>query len=111
VERTHIKPVTPEERGDALQIVIAKDQPQYIPLPANTNGTYVETKWKLSWKQRWQMFKNGHLYLTVKTFGSPLQPLRLTTEQDEQIGGHDPDCTLTLMERMSGFCSKFWEAL
>lgn len=73
-----MKPTTPEPRPGASSVIFAKDQPQYIPLPANVSGNtgYVETKWKLNWKERWQALVQGTIYLTVRTFNQPLQPIR-----------------------------------
>ena len=74
-------PITPENRNEARTVVFAKDQPQYILLPANLKGEYVETKWRLSWRERIAVLMRGDFYLTVKTFGSPLQPLRPSVER------------------------------
>ena len=62
------------------EIVIAKDQPQYIPLPAIIAKPYVFTRWKLSWRERLRILFSGNLWLTVLTFGNPLQPIRPDTE-------------------------------
>lgn len=77
-----MKPITPEPRKGYKAVVYAKDQPQYKPLPANTNSRSVETKWKLSWKERVKLFLTGNLYLSLLTFGSPLQPIRLSVLRD-----------------------------
>jgi hypothetical protein len=64
---------------EELELVIyAKDQPEYIPLPTrrDVHGTVV-TCWKLSWKERLQMFLRGRFYLTLLTFNRPLQPIRI----------------------------------
>jgi hypothetical protein len=63
-------------------VVYAKDQPQYIPLPArvDSEGTVV-TCWQLTWRERWKMFLSGKFYLTLLTFGKPLQPIRCSTEK------------------------------
>lgn len=71
-------PITPEAREGMDPVVFAKDQPQYLPLPANVGHNYVETKWKLSWKERLHAFIMGSVYLTLKTYNEPLQPIRLS---------------------------------
>jgi hypothetical protein len=56
-------------------ITFAKDQPEYLPLPAHKDeqGT-VTTCWQLSLKERIRLFFSGRLFLTVLTFNTPLQP-------------------------------------
>ena len=73
----------PVPRGDGqrwLQVVYAKDQPEYIPLPAvrNDTGTVV-TCWKLSWRERLEALICGRVYLTMLTFNKPLHPVTLGT--------------------------------
>jgi hypothetical protein len=76
-------PVTPEPRSDAQFVEFAKDQPEYLPLPANYKFPYVETKWKLTWKERVHILFRGSLYLKLMTFGKPLQPVRLSCLREE----------------------------
>lgn len=82
-----MKPITPELRNGIRQVVFAKDQPEYLPLPANFDGQEVETKWKLSWSERLRILLTGNLYLSLLTFGKPLQPIRLSVlrEPDAQV--------------------------
>jgi hypothetical protein len=82
-------PITPEPRKDARAVVFAKDQPEYLPLPANFDGTSVETKWRLSWHEWLRVLWTGNLYLTLLTFGKPLQPIRLSVLRDEECAGGD----------------------
>lgn len=73
-------PVTPAPRPGWKTVIIAKDQKPYRPLPANTNGIKVETKWRLTFAERLRVLLGGHVYLTIMTHSRPLQPVRLTTE-------------------------------
>lgn len=73
-----MKPITPEPRHGTRALIIAKDQPEYLPLPANFDGQSVETKWQLSWRERLRVALFGTFYLTLLTFGHPLQPIRLS---------------------------------
>lgn len=63
-------------------VIIAKDQPQYIPLPAyqyerDRTGTVVFC-WQLSEEELAELIRNnGVLYHTVQTFNRPLQPTML----------------------------------
>jgi hypothetical protein len=70
---------TPDMPGyECPMVVFAKDQPEYIPLPAwrGPDGTVV-SRWKLSWRERLAVFFGGHLWLTVLTFNHPLQPVKI----------------------------------
>ena len=80
-----MKPITPAPRPNFKAVVIAKDQPQYIPLPANVCAPYVETLWHLTLLERLTILLTGRVHLTIKTFGQPLQPLRLAVTRDKKI--------------------------
>lgn len=57
-------------------IVIAKDQPEYIPLPACVCHTGVVIScWALSKEEVNQIAESQLLWLKQLTFGQPLQPL------------------------------------
>lgn len=81
-----MKPVSPVVHGaEAFEIVIAKDQPQYLPLPALpvNNHERVITRWRMSWRERLKVLISGDIYLWVTTFARPLQPVLLTLERPE----------------------------
>jgi hypothetical protein len=78
-------PTVPEPREKATFVEFAKNQPEYRPLPANVLLPYVETKWKLSWRERLRILLSGNLYLTVMTFGQPLQPIRMSVLRDAEL--------------------------
>lgn len=72
------KPVTPVLlRRAAPEVVYAKDQPQYIPLPAVDCDGVVTTRWKLSWAERLSVFLSGSIWLQVLTHRRPLQPVQI----------------------------------
>ena len=54
---------------DVPTVVYAKDQPEYLPLPAwrGEDGTVV-TRWHLSFLERLKIAIGGSLWLTVLTF-------------------------------------------
>lgn len=56
-------------------LVFAKDQPEYQPLPAHRapDGTVI-TCWQLSWRERLRVLVTGRIYFSQLTFGQPLQP-------------------------------------
>ena len=60
-------------------IEIAKDQDQYITLPAHmdSDGT-VTSCWSLTWWERFKLLFSGHLFLQILTYGKPLQPLKMS---------------------------------
>lgn len=68
-------------------VVIAKDQPEYLPLPAyryhNDPSGRIVCCWKLSWLERLKLLFTGKLWHQVLTFNHPLQPQLLETEKPE----------------------------
>lgn len=62
---------------DGHNVVIAKDQPEYLPLPALVfDGVErrVVSCWKLGLWERLVVLVTGRLWMSVLTFGAPLQP-------------------------------------
>lgn len=76
-----MKPITPVVPGsNTPEVVYAKDQPEYIPLPAHrTDDGLVVTRWGLSIGERLRLLLGGSIWLSVLTFNRPLQPIRLDT--------------------------------
>ncbi len=71
-------PVAPGTR--CAEVVFAKDQPPYIPLPAVLDGDgTAHTRWRLAWWERFRVLLTGNVYVSLKTFNKPLQPIRLGT--------------------------------
>ncbi len=59
-------------------VVFAKDQPEYLPLPAmhdSESGT-VTSCWKMTWRERLEVLWHGRLFIATLTFNNPLQPIR-----------------------------------
>lgn len=77
-----MKPMTPVVPGSTTpEVVYAKDQPEYIPLPAyRTDDGMVVTRWKLSIGDRLRLLIGGSLWLSVLTFNRPLQPVKLDSQ-------------------------------
>lgn len=60
-------------------IIIAKNQPEYLPLPAyRTDDGKVTCCWKLSLRERLILLFTGKLWHTILTFNNPLQPQLLS---------------------------------
>jgi hypothetical protein len=58
-----------------FNVVYAKDQPEYLPLPVHRGITgEVTSCWLLNWKERIQLLFTGKIYWTILTFNQPLQP-------------------------------------
>jgi hypothetical protein len=77
----------------AEEIIFAKDQPEYAPLPVavytmeyapGMEGTTLLTRWRFSEEERQRIAAGEDLYLACITFGQPLQPLNI------QVGGESP---------------------
>jgi hypothetical protein len=69
-------------------IVFAKDQPEYQPLPTFKNESpqgEVISCWKLSGKERWRIFFTGKLWVQLLSFNKPLTPSYFTTIKKEVI--------------------------
>jgi len=87
----YLFPRTPVVKGlEHLEIVYAKDQPQYLPLPVlpiddGSGQNRVVSRWKLSWRGRLRVLCSGNLYLWVSTFGDPLQPLAMSSTPPEIV--------------------------
>lgn len=70
-------PVLSEELVDK-EIVYAKDQSEYKPLPVLKNKQgIVLSRWRLTDKEREAVVNGADIFLSVWTFNQPLQPLYL----------------------------------
>ena len=69
-------------------VVFAKDQPEYIPLPAlkidGPNGEVISC-WKLSFKERILVLLFGKVWLSTLTFNKPLSPSFLAADRKKSI--------------------------
>lgn len=69
-------------------VVFAKDQPQYEPLPAwreeGGMGTVVSC-WQLTWRERLRIMFTGRLWVSLAMFGRPLTPSFFTTKKSDVI--------------------------
>lgn len=66
---------------DQCNTLFAEGQKGYLQLPAfRSDDGQVVTCWKLSDEELKQIAETGEIWLHVLTFGKPLQPVLLTTE-------------------------------
>lgn len=63
-------------------LVIAKDQPPYLPLPVfvDYDTAHVTSCWTMNWRERIRAALTGRVYVTILTCGHPLQPQIVSTE-------------------------------
>jgi len=65
--------------------IYAKDQPQYLPLPAhkfkNDPSGEIVCCWKLTLKERIKVLFSGKIWHSILTFNNSLQPQKLTIEK------------------------------
>jgi hypothetical protein len=88
-----MKPISPVlPHSDLPEVIYAKDQPQYLPLPAvhvpfdgasptNAKWRSVISHWKLNFGERLRVLFHGDLWLEQITFGDRLQPQRPAVEE------------------------------
>lgn len=63
-----------------VTVTWAKNQPEYLPLPAYTDETQTITCWSLTWRERLKVLLSGRLWLAQMNFGRALQPQRPSVE-------------------------------
>ena len=69
-------------------VVYAKDQPEYQPLPAFKNDGpqgEVITCWKLSFMERLRILFKGEIWLSLMSFNKPLTPSFMTTKKSDVL--------------------------
>lgn len=68
--------------------VYAKDQPEYLPLPAyrSEDGQEVTACWGMSWHERIRTLVTGRVYVTLLTFGGPLTPSIVSVTPPAELG-------------------------
>ena len=67
-----MKPIHFEESN----CIYAKDQPEYLPLPAYKHDNGVTHCWYLNFMERIKILFTGRLWIQVLNFGKPLQPIK-----------------------------------
>ena len=67
-------------------VVFAKDQPEYQPLPAlkidSPEGEVVSC-WGLSFRERMRVLFTGRIWVSLMSFNRPLTPSYLSTKRKE----------------------------
>lgn len=76
-----------DDRWGVSEVTFAKDQPEYIPLPAiKFQDGLVVTRWSLSLADRIKILLGGSVYLGMLTYNRPLQPIRISTSVEDVVG-------------------------
>lgn len=71
-----MKPIETEQTN----VIYAKDQPEYQPLPANkTEDGTVTSCWELTDEELLQVMATKRIYISQMTFNKPLQPILPST--------------------------------
>jgi hypothetical protein len=81
-----MRAITPEPREGWEFVEFAKDQPEYLPLPANRGPApyhAVETKWIPTEVELAKLRAGEAVYLHIYTFGQQLQPVRLEVGRED----------------------------
>ncbi len=67
-------------------IVFAKNQPQYRPLPAfrNKNGLVI-TCWKLTPAEQLRVIETGCIWVSTLTFNHPIHPFLLEVNVPKEV--------------------------
>lgn len=70
--------VEPALHVGARLVVLAKDQPEYTPLPASVDAEgLVMTEWEPTADELERLFRGGRIRLWTWTFGHRFQPVML----------------------------------
>lgn len=68
---------------EGQNVVFAKDQPAYKPLPARIISDDVISCWELTDSEIEAIKETKCIWVASKTFGQPLQPLYITAYQQD----------------------------
>ena len=88
-------------------VVFAKDQPEYQPLPAlrlDTPQGEVISCWRLSYKERLQVLIFGKVWLSLMSFNKPLTPSFMAVSR-KGVYSH-PDDLITAKQKINLFIRK-----
>lgn len=66
-------------------VIFAKNQPEYMPLPAHVfpGSSRAAFCWSLSLRERLKVLFTGRIWHEVLTFSKPLQPQKLSVRRPE----------------------------
>ena len=76
---------------DGVNVVFGAEQPEYTQLPAERrpgNSGEIVTCWELNQNEKKIIQETGKIWLSVLTFGLPLQPVFISVEKPDV---YDPE--------------------
>ena len=72
---------------DGANVVFGANQPEYEPLPAERVGKpetgQINTCWALSTDELKKVQETGQIYVSLLTFGQPLQPVLVSVDKPD----------------------------
>jgi hypothetical protein len=77
-----VSPVVPG--NEEFEVVYAKDQPEYQPLPVLRTEKALLSRWRLSEAERAHIAAGGDLFVCVLHFGGTLQPMMPIADTPER---------------------------
>jgi hypothetical protein len=81
-----VSPVMPG--SELIEVVLGKDQPEYIPLPAvylNVRSVPMITRWRFTNEEREAIAAGADPVLTQLTFGLPFSPIHLQVTMPNEM--------------------------
>lgn len=70
-----MKPISPViKKLKQFEVILAKNQPEYLPLPVLQVDNYTISRWKFTFWERLVVLFTGNLWLNQMNFKEPLQP-------------------------------------
>jgi hypothetical protein len=89
-------------------VVVAKDQPQYQPLPAHVDKSSPEGKltccWEFSLRERIKLLFTGKVWHQVLTFNNSLQPQLLLVDKPPMQDIDTQNEIMELVSDMATYC-------
>ena len=72
---------------EGANVIFGANQPEYIPLPAERVGKpetgQINTCWALSPDELKKVQETGQIYVSLLTFGQPLQPILVSVDKPD----------------------------
>lgn len=88
-------------------VVFAKDQPEYFPLPAlklNSENGEVISCWKMCFKDRIKVLFTGVVWLSLMSFNKPLTPSYISVNRKDVYSV--PDDNITFIQKINIWLNK-----
>ena len=79
---------------DGVNVVFGAEQPEYQPLPAERVGKpqtgQINTCWSLSPDELKRVQETGVIFVSLLTFGQPLQPVLVSVDKPDVYDPNEP---------------------